>query len=110
MLSVSLLGDFCIWHDGVPLTKVDTLRLQSLLAYTRQSPDFDCGLSPRAGLALLHSAQAWALMSGRDFALPEDIQTVLPSVVGHRLSFARSLPEQQAASPADQLLSVVAIP
>jgi MoxR-like ATPase len=83
--------------------------IQSLLAFTRQSPDFDCGLSPRAGLALLHSAQAWALMEGRDFALPEDIQVVLPSVAGHRLRFARSQNAQQAR-PTDLLLSAVAIP
>ena len=83
--------------------------IQNLLAFTRQSPDFDCGLSPRAGLALLHSAQAWALMEGRDFALPEDIQVVLPGVAGHRLRLARSQGGGQA-HPADLLLSAVAIP
>lgn len=59
--------------------------LQSLLDFSRQSPQFVTGLSPRAGLALLHSAQAWALLSGRDHVLPEDIQTVLPHVATHRL-------------------------
>lgn len=59
--------------------------LQNLLAFTRSSHHYDCGLSPRAGLALKHCAQAWALVEGRDHVLPEDVQTVLPHVVGHRL-------------------------
>ena len=59
--------------------------LQALLDFTRQSPHYLIGLSPRAGLALLHSARAWAFLSGRDLVLPEDLQTVLPAVVNHRL-------------------------
>jgi MoxR-like ATPase len=62
--------------------------LQALLAFTRQSPRLATGLSPRAGLALKHCAQAWALMQGRDYALPEDIQAVFPGVAGHRLHAA----------------------
>jgi len=84
--------------------------LQALLEFTRHSPLYDCGLSPRAGLALLHSAQAWALMEGRDYAMPEDLQVVLPSVVGHRLHFARSEMGAEPSSPAQQLLDAVAIP
>jgi MoxR-like ATPase len=84
--------------------------LQALLEFTRHSPLYDCGLSPRAGLALLHSAQAWALMEGRDYAMPEDIQVVLPSVVGHRLRFARSETGAEPSSPAQRLLGAVAIP
>lgn len=59
--------------------------LQAILKYSRQSPQYRNGLSPRSGIAILRSAQAWALMQGRDFVLPEDVQTVLPHVAGHRL-------------------------
>lgn len=59
--------------------------LQALLDHTRHSPHFQAGLSPRAGLALRQCAQAWALIAGRDYAVPEDVQAVLPGVVGHRL-------------------------
>jgi MoxR-like ATPase len=59
--------------------------VQALLAYTRHSPRYVSGLSPRAALALLHAAQAWALIEGRDAVLPEDVQAVLPAVAGHRL-------------------------
>jgi MoxR-like ATPase len=59
--------------------------LQALLGYSRHAPHYQNGLSPRAGLALLHSARAWAFLEGRDLVLPEDLQTVLPAVIGHRL-------------------------
>ncbi len=51
-------------------------------AASRRSP---LGLSPRGSLGLLAAARAWALLAGRDYAIPEDVQAVLPSVAGHRL-------------------------
>lgn len=62
--------------------------LQGILIFTRKNSDFISGLSPRAGLALLHCAKAWALMDGRNHVLPEDVQTVLPYVVTHRLKLS----------------------
>lgn len=59
--------------------------LQAIIAFTRESSEYPCGLSPRAGLALLNAAKSWAYMDRRDAVLPEDIQAVLPAVAGHRL-------------------------
>jgi len=59
--------------------------VQLLVEYTRRSPDYVSGLSPRAALALLACARAWALIEGRDRVIPEDVQAVLPGVAGHRL-------------------------
>jgi MoxR-like ATPase len=59
--------------------------VQALIEYTRRSPDYVSGLSPRAALALLACARAWALVEGRDRVIPEDVQAVLPGVAGHRL-------------------------
>lgn len=56
-----------------------------ILQFTRRSEHFVHGLSPRAGVGLLRAAKAWALLSGRDYVIPEDIQAVLPSCVVHRL-------------------------
>ena len=58
---------------------------QAIINFTRQSPAYHCGLSPRAGLALLSAAKAWAFLDQRDSVIPEDIQAVLPAVAGHRL-------------------------
>lgn len=57
--------------------------LQDLLAASRQL--HPAGLSPRAGLAMLHAAQAWARLAGRDLVLPEDVQAVAVPVMAHRL-------------------------
>jgi MoxR-like ATPase len=84
--------------------------LQALLAHTREAADYEAGLSPRAGLALLRSAQAWALMDGRSHVLPEDVQAVLPGVVGHRLRGAVTGPQGPAAEIARRLLEQVPIP
>ena len=59
--------------------------LLRLVEATRSQPQFAWGLSPGASLALLAAAKAWAFLAGRDYVIPEDIQAVLPSVVGHRL-------------------------
>ncbi len=59
--------------------------VQRLVDFTRYDDDFSYGLSPRGAMALLRAAKAWALIHQREFVLPEDIQVVLPSVVGHRV-------------------------
>ncbi|GAB6387384.1 AAA family ATPase [Stutzerimonas marianensis] len=56
-----------------------------LVEATRTQPQFAWGLSPRGSLALLAAARAWGYLDGRDYVIPEDVQAVLPSVVGHRL-------------------------
>ncbi|MCF6757548.1 AAA family ATPase [Pseudomonas balearica] len=52
---------------------------------TRSQPQFAWGLSPRGSLALLAAARAWAYLDRRDYVIPEDVQAVLPAVLGHRL-------------------------
>lgn len=59
--------------------------VQRLLAHSRDSGLFVVGLSPRAGLGLLRAARAWALLGGRDYVSPEDVQVVLGPVTAHRL-------------------------
>ena len=59
--------------------------LQDLLATSRRHGH---GLSPRGGIALLAASRAWALMNGRPMVIPEDIQSVAPSVIAHRLDHA----------------------
>ncbi|WP_037061589.1 AAA family ATPase [Pseudoxanthomonas suwonensis] len=59
--------------------------VQALLARSRQQPGIRVGLSPRAGLALLRAARAYALLLGRDHVVPEDVQALFIAVAGHRL-------------------------
>ncbi|MBG6665179.1 AAA family ATPase [Pseudomonas aeruginosa] len=55
-----------------------------LVEATRTQPAFALGLSPRGSRALLAAARAWALLAGRDYVIPEDVQAVLPAGAGHR--------------------------
>src|SRR4029079_5784888 len=59
--------------------------IQALVAFTRETPQLEAGLSPRAAIALRRAAQACALIEGHRGVLPEDLQAVVPAVVGHRL-------------------------
>jgi len=82
---------------------------QELLAFSRSSARFNHGLSPRAGLALLRSAKAWALLCGRFQLLPEDVQAVLPATVGHRLHSTADTGTDEGAALARFLLESVPI-
>lgn len=84
--------------------------VQALLDHTRRSSDYLYGLSPRAGLGLLAAARAWAMIEGHKQVLPEDVQAVLPSVVGHRLASIQDHRTHQAGNAATQLLEAVPIP
>jgi MoxR-like ATPase len=82
--------------------------VQAIVEHTRRSPDYIAGLSPRAALALVRCARAWALLEGRDKVIPEDVQAILPGVAAHRLR-----PAHDSARRVDvgaQLLAAVPIP
>ncbi len=59
--------------------------LQALIAASRSGAWFSAGLSPRAGIAVLRVAKAHALMAGRDYVAPDDIQAILAQAIAHRL-------------------------
>jgi MoxR-like ATPase len=59
--------------------------VQDLVAATRSGRWFLQGLSPRAGIALVRAAKAQALLSGRDYVAPDDVQAILAQTIGHRL-------------------------
>ena len=84
--------------------------VQALVDFTRTSPEYTSGLSPRAALALLHAARAWALMEGRGHVLPEDVQVVLPGVVSHRLTTIQEVGRVNGSDVAEHLMREVAIP
>lgn len=85
--------------------------VQALVRHTRNAPDFAHGLSPRAALALLQAGRAWAYMEDRDHVLPEDLQAVMPAVVGHRLAPGQTTDSSsRSQSLVEKLLIDVAIP
>ncbi len=83
--------------------------VQALVDATRHDPAFLHGLSPRAGLALLSAARAWAWLDGRDMVIPDDVQAVLPAVARHRLRTAQTGGHAQMED-IGRLMRSVAIP
>jgi MoxR-like ATPase len=82
--------------------------VQAIVEHTRRSPDYVAGLSPRAALAIVHTARAWAMLEGRDKVIPEDVQAILPGVATHRLHPAHDAARR--IDVASQLLAAVPIP
>jgi len=80
--------------------------LQKILHFSRQSPFYRDGLSPRAGIAILRCAQAWAILEGRDHLLPEDIQAILSATTNHRLQPSAEFSGQESGDTAAHLLTV----
>jgi MoxR-like ATPase len=93
--------------DGVHVAEPVLAYVQQLLAASRTGSTRP--LSPRAGLALLRASRAFALQTGRDHVLPDDVQAVWTAVVSHRLGASHdSL--SKAAQLAQSLLISVAAP
>ncbi len=81
----------------------------SLVQATRNSPELRLGASPRAALHLLRASRAWAALDGRDFVIPDDVQTLAVPVLAHRLLptpealVGRELPEDVMAKIVSRL-------
>jgi len=84
--------------------------VQALVRFTRESPDIETGLSPRAALALVGAARAHALIEKRPGVFPDDVQAVFVAVAGHRLHPASGSSFVHAAELGRHVLDSVAIP
>jgi MoxR-like ATPase len=96
------VGQLLALQDAVSWIRTSDALLdyvQQIVAFTRATTRFATGLSPRAAIAIVRAAQSWALIHGRPGVLPEDVQTILPAVVGHRLR-ARDEASGEASSAA----------
>ncbi len=84
----------------------------SLVAATRQEPALALGASTRAAIALIHGAQACALLAGRDYIIPEDVQHMALPVLSHRLvlSAESRMKGVTAQSVVLKVLKSVAVP
>ncbi|MCU0521617.1 MAG: MoxR family ATPase [Anaerolineae bacterium] len=75
-------------HDVITDVHVDESverYILSVVRATRAHPDIALGASPRGSLALYKTAQAWAMLRGRDYVIPDDIKMLAPLTISHRL-------------------------
>lgn len=82
--------------------------LLRLITATRTEGEFKAGVSVRGGLALRVAAQARALLHGRDFVLPADIQFLAGPILAHRLSLARPTADaREESQPCSRLCAAL---
>lgn len=81
--------------------------VQRLIDFTRGRDEFHFGLSPRGSISVMRAAKTWALMCGRNHVVPEDVQTILPAVVEHRLRASTDEDGHTGASLVQRLLNEV---
>jgi MoxR-like ATPase len=101
-----LQRDVPVVHASEPLLDY----VQAIATYTRRAAEFQAGLSPRAVIGLLRGAQAWALMHSHPGVLPEDVQAVLPAIVGHRLAARDETRFRGATEIGQHVLDAVPVP
>lgn len=110
ILQPALLADLQCQIDDIFVSGPLLDYCQDIIDYTRNSPDFRHGLSPRAGLAMLHSARAWAMLEGRSQVLPEDLQAIIPATIGHRLQPVAETENSDHTKLVQTLLKRIPIP
>ena len=72
--------------------------LLQIVEATRAHPDIELGCSPRGAICFFRCVKAWAMVKGRDYVLPDDIQFLAAKILGHRLVARGSVTQQGAAS------------
>lgn len=115
------LEPICAWQDIVKLqAKVSEVYtspeirnyISSLAAASRRNKNLALGISTRAAISLLKAAQARAMLSGRDHVLPEDVISIAPNILCHRLALSgeakiRSLTQERVL---ESIISSVKVP
>ena len=86
--------------------------LVRVAAATRDNPKIKLGMSPRATQHLLRAAQCEAMLQGREFVIPEDVLSVAPLVIPHRLVLSGEAKMQNMSSLAvvEEILSKIQLP
>jgi MoxR-like ATPase len=103
---IELQGAVQTIHAGAPIVDY----CYALVEHSRRCGRFLHGLSPRAGLGLLRSARAWALIEGRDYVIPEDVQAVAPACLAHRLPAGEDNAPAGHQAVGEYLLQSVPVP
>ncbi len=112
---VTRANELMLMQEVPPTVRVDdTVRdyMVGIIGATREHEGISLGGSPRAGLALYKTSQAWAALGGRDFVSPDDVKKMAPSVLPHRmiLSSTARLRGNSATQLVTDILSAVPVP
>ncbi|HMA43127.1 MAG TPA: MoxR family ATPase [Gemmatimonadales bacterium] len=92
--------------DRVRVEPKITAYITAVVRATRQAASLTLGASPRAGVSLLKAARATALLEERDYVVPDDVKTLAPAVLRHRVSVAPEL-ELEGVTPDAALKAIL---
>jgi MoxR-like ATPase len=92
--------------EGTRVESAITAYITAIVRATREAASLTLGASPRAGVALLKTARALAMLEGRDFVIPDDVKQLAPAVLRHRVTVAPEL-ELEGVTPDVALASVL---
>lgn len=113
---VAALEEALFWRERAQAVHLDQKikrYIVDIVAFTRKEhPYLACGASPRATLALASLARARALVEGRDFVLPDDVRSIAPRVLRHRLALTHraALDGMECGAIAAELVASVNAP
>ncbi|MBI4301409.1 MAG: MoxR family ATPase [Chloroflexi bacterium] len=112
---VVVVADLLRVHQAVKEIYVDSLVKEYIVALvdgTRRHSAVQLGASPRGSLALFRTGQAWALLQGRDYVLPDDIKAVTQPILAHRLIINPALRMKGASGSTvvDEILASTPVP
>jgi MoxR-like ATPase len=92
--------------DAVRVEPQITAYITALVRGTREAASLTLGASPRAGVGLLKTARAAALLDGRDYVIPDDVKGLAPAVLRHRINVAPEL-ELEGVTPDAALKAIL---
>jgi MoxR-like ATPase len=92
--------------DVVRVEPQITAYITAIVRGTREAASLTLGASPRAGVGLLKTARAAALLDGRDYVIPDDVKGLAPAVLRHRISVAPEL-ELEGVTPDAALQAIL---
>ena len=85
--------------------------LVSIVQASRHHSKISRGVSPRGTLSFLRAVQGYAMVSGREYVVPEDIKTLAMPVLGHRMTMTTSAEGRKAADIAiSEILNSLKLP
>jgi MoxR-like ATPase len=92
--------------DHVRVEPKITAYITAVIRATREAASLTLGASPRAGVSLLKASRAAAMLDERDYVVPDDVKTLAPAVLRHRVSVAPEL-ELEGVTPDAALKAIL---
>ena len=113
-MNVASPEDVTTWREQAHAVHLDDKVKRYIVAVVNATraahPHVHYGASPRASLALAFTARARALIDGRDFVLPDDVRTLAPLVLTHRIAFTHRLAVEKASPQTFVANAVASVP